>query len=110
MAVVPSQNVTVPVTIQFVGPPPPPPPPPPPARPAVRTYVWADADTVQSANTFAIVSKDGAMRSAIAVWVDGGQVHYKTAEGGAGRVPISQIDREATVRANAQRGLKFWLP
>jgi hypothetical protein len=103
-------TVIVPVTIQFTGPPLPPPPPPDPARLAVRTYVWPDAPEPQSANTFAILSKDGGMRSAIAVWVDGGQLHYKTADGGGGRVPIGQIDREATVRANAERGLKLWLP
>jgi hypothetical protein len=108
----PSPNVIVPVTINFPTPPAPPPPPPDPARLAVRTYVWSDADANanQPANTFAIVTKDGAMRSAIAVWMDGNQLHYKATEGGGGRVPLDAIDRAATLRANAQRGLKLPLP
>jgi len=107
----PSQpTVIVPVTIQFVGPPPPPPPPPEPPRLAVRSYVWPDTATpTEAINTFAIVSKDGSMRSAIAVWVQGTELRYRTEEGG-GRVPLAQIDREKTLRVNAERGLRFWLP
>jgi hypothetical protein len=107
-----SPTVVVPVTINFPTPPPPPPPPPEPARLAVRTYVWADADASanQPANTFAIVTKDGAMRSAIAVWAEGSQLHFKAAEGGSGRVPLDAIDRAATLRINSQRGLKLSLP
>ena len=90
-------------------PPPPPPPPPAPANPVIHTYSWSDAGA-PTAGTFLILSKDGTARPAVAVWVQESELHYMAADGVTGRVGINTIDREATARVNAERGLRFWLP
>jgi hypothetical protein len=90
-------------------PPPPPPPPPAPATPVMHTYSWPDAGG-PTASTFLILSKDGTARPAVAVWVQESELHYMGEGGVTGRVGLNTIDREATVRVNAERGLRFWLP
>ena len=75
----------------------------------MHSYSWPD-DGAPAATSFLILSNDGTVRPAVAVWVQGNELHYTAADGVAGRIGIGAIDREATVRVNAERGLRFWLP
>jgi hypothetical protein len=88
----------------------PPPPPPPPARPEIRDYHWPASTNDSTATTFSIVSKDHRVRSAIAVWVQGGLLCYTAPDGSSGRVPLDEIDRDATRRSNAEKRLSLPLP
>jgi hypothetical protein len=82
------------------APPPPPPPPPEPARLVTHEYNWPDA-AKPAADHFALVSKDGSVRFAIAVWVQDGKLQYTQTDGTAGSAPLDTLDREATRRLNA---------
>jgi hypothetical protein len=87
----------------------PPPPPPEPARPVMHEYAWPDAGGDPHA-TFSIASRDGLVRSAVAVWTQGNEVGFTAADGTAGRVPEASIDCGATQRLNAQNNLRLSLP
>ena len=86
-----------------------PPPPPEPARPVMHAYTWPEGGG-DSYATFSIASRDGLVRSAVAVWVQGNEVGYTAADGRAGRVPQAAIDCGATQRLNAQNQLNLSLP
>ena len=90
--------------------PPPPPPPAPPIRPETREYTWPASGTDSSATTFSIVSKDGQVQSATAVWVQDNALCYFTPDGGKGQIPIGSVDRQATRQRNAEKQLTLWLP
>jgi hypothetical protein len=99
-----------------VTPPPPQPapveapqPPPEPPRLVIREYKGAATGSDASA-VFSIIAKDGSVRSAIAVWVLDGAVHYLDPDGVPAQVRLSSVDREATRRANAEKRLTLWLP
>jgi hypothetical protein len=81
--------------------------PEPPARPVVHDYNYPEGD---ASAVFSIIAKDGSTRSASAVWVEDGVVHYITPEGVGGRLPLGNIDRQATSRANGEKHLRLWLP
>ena len=102
------QVMMLPVNVILPEPPPPPPPPPEPARPVMSVYHWADTAT-PSANSFAIVHKNGQVRYAIAVWPQDGMLCYTDPAGSTVRIAFTAIDREATEKVNAERGLKLWL-
>ena len=87
----------------------PPPPPPEPARPVVHEYAWPDAGGDPHA-TFSIASRDGQVRSAVAVWAQGNEVGFTAADGRAGRMPLASIDCGATQRLNTQNKLRLSLP
>ena len=87
----------------------PPAPPSPPTRSVIREYNWP-ASTSQPASTISLVSKDGTVRLAIAVWTEDGVVHYTSRDGTVGRVPLDSIDRAATARTNAAGQVNLWLP
>ena len=48
--------------------------------------------------------------SADAAWVQNGALYYISGQGAQKCVPLSQVDRSATERLNAQKGLTLWLP
>jgi hypothetical protein len=87
----------------------PPPPPPEPARPVMHEYTWPDGGGDSHA-TFSIASRDGSVRSAVAVWVQGNEVRFTAADGRAGRVLQSAIDCGTTETLNAQNKLRLSLP
>src|SRR4030095_7057383 len=89
--------------------PPAPPPPPQPAHPVMHEYAWTEAGGDPHA-TFSIASRDGLVRSAVAVWVQGNEVGFTAADGRAGRVPQASIDCGATEKLNAQNKLRLSLP
>jgi hypothetical protein len=89
--------------------PPPPPPPELPAQPVMHQYEWPDAG-VPPATAFSIVSKDGVVRLAIAVWVQDNALLFTATDGTRGQVALSTINREATDRLNADKHLKSPLP
>ncbi len=84
-------------------------PPPEPPRLVIREYKGAATGSDASA-VFSIVAKDGSVRSAIAVWVLDGAVHYLDPDGVPAQVLLGSVDREATRRANAEKRLTLWLP
>jgi hypothetical protein len=58
---------------------------------------------------FSVVGKDHVAHPAVAVWTQDGSLHYLDADGGAGMMPLSAVDREATRQANAAKGLRLQL-
>ena len=87
----------------------PPLPPPEPARPAMQIYHWAETGANPQA-IYSIVSRDGVVRHAVAVWVQDNEVRYTAANGAAGRVGLAAIDCGATGRLNAEQQLSLRLP
>ena len=87
----------------------PPLPPPEPARPAMQIYHWAETGANPQA-IYSIVSRDGVVRHAVAVWVQDSEVRYTAANGAAGRVALAAIDCGATGRLNAEQQLSLRLP
>jgi len=84
-------------------------PPPEPARPVMQVYHWAEGGDNPQA-TFSIVSRDGVVRHAVAVWVQDSEVRYTAVNGAAGRMAASAIDCGATSRLNADQQLSLRLP
>jgi len=81
-------------------------PPSPPAEPVVTEYSWPDSANA-GAPAFAIVSKDGTVYHALAVWVQDNTLCF-TAPNGIGRhVSLNDIDGAATTRMNAELKLKL---
>jgi hypothetical protein len=60
--------------------------------------------------TFAIALADGSRRSASAVWVQNGFVHYVDSEDEHHQVPLGTVDRKLTRQINRDRNLNLWLP
>ena len=96
------------VVPQPEAPPPPPPPPPDPPRAVIHDYNWPAADNA-AASAFSLVSTDGKVRFAIAVWLQGGILHYIAVDHTVAQLRLDTIDREATHRLNAQGGLTLRL-
>ena len=84
-------------------------PPPPPATPVVREYSWPDSAS-GSATAFAIVSKDGTVHRAIAVWVQDDSLCFTTLHGVGQQLPLNDVDGKATTRINAELKLKLPMP
>jgi hypothetical protein len=84
-------------------------PPPEPARPVMQIYHWAETGA-NPQSTFSIVSRDGVVRHAVAVWMQDSEVRYTAENGAAGRMAPSAIDCAATGRLNAQQQLSLRLP
>jgi len=74
-------------------------PPPPPPQPELHAYSWPESTNDPSA-LFTIISKDGAVSSAAAVWVQSNTVYYFAPDGAAGSLQLNSINREATRTAN----------
>ena len=106
----PSAIVAIPA-IQQADAPPQPTPASAPVRSEMREYHWPSSDSEDSsATTFSLVSKDGRVQSATAVWVQGNALCYYTPDQSTGRMLIDSIDREATRQFNAGKHLSLWLP
>jgi len=84
-------------------------PPPPPATPVVLEYSWPDSGS-GSATAFAIVSKDGTVHRAIAVWVQDDNLCFTTPHGIGQQLPLNEVDGKATTRINAELKLKLSVP
>jgi hypothetical protein len=97
--------------VVYVMPPPAPTPPPEPAQPVLHDYTKENGPEAAGAPTeFAIVGKDHVTRRAVAVWTQGGALHYIDPDGAGGQLPLGAVDREATRQANAAVGLKLQVP
>jgi hypothetical protein len=97
--------VPAPVVVQEVAPPVP--------HSEVREYAPAAATPAEPQGeqaSFALVLKDGSIRSAVAVSVQDNTVHYVEPDGQHLNVSLDLIDREATKRLNAERKLRLQLP
>jgi hypothetical protein len=78
----------------------PPPVPESPVRPAIREYSWPSSSASASA-PFAIILKDGTARTAIALCRQESRLTYVAPGGSVGAVDVSEVDRDATRRANS---------
>jgi hypothetical protein len=87
------------------------PPAPAPVRSVIREYNWeTSAREVASAKSYLLVLTDSTVRAAIAVWQQDGSLHFLAPDRTSGAVRLDAIDREATRRLNAERGLTLPLP
>jgi hypothetical protein len=59
--------------------------------------------------TFSIVATNGTVYLATMVWVEGGNVHFNSVDGGVGQIPLSSVSRSLTETANAQKNLNLRL-
>jgi hypothetical protein len=87
----------------------PPEPPPPPAQLVIHEYNWPASNSPVD-GAFSIVSKDGKARLAIMVWAQDGALHYTSPDQTQGQIPLNDIDRAATQRANAEKSQILRLP
>jgi hypothetical protein len=78
-------------------------------RSEIREYPRAAASPV-GPGAYAIVLKDGAVHSAIAVTAQYNEIHYVDPAGEHHRLPAGAVDREATRKRNEERGLRLSLP
>jgi len=85
-------------------------PPPPPATPVVQEYSWPPDSDSGSAATFAIVSKDGTVHRALAVWIQDESLCFTTPNGIGQQLPLNEVDGKATTRKNAELKLKLPMP
>ncbi|HEY1204507.1 MAG: hypothetical protein ABSH46_04835 [Bryobacteraceae bacterium] len=97
--------VVVPQTIE-------PPTPPRLVRGEVRDYTKTNPPEPAEGPPaeFTIVGTDHLGHPAVAVWEQDGLLHYLNADGVAGKMPLSAVDRDATRQANAAKGLQLHLP
>lgn len=82
------------------------PAPEPPAQPVIHEYSWPDSGPA-GASAFAIVSKDGTVHRALAVWVQDNSLCFAAPNGGGRRLSLNDIDGPATTRMNAELKLKL---
>lgn len=81
------------------------------AKPVIHEYKPAASNAPgETPAAFSIALRNGSIHSAQAVWVEGGQLHYVSAEGTSQRASLESIDRATTSRLNRQKNLEFWLP
>jgi len=79
-----------------------------PATPMVREYHWPEQ--VDAPAPFSIVTTSGTEYLATMVWVEGGNVHLNSVDGGALQIPLASVSRSLTKSANAQKKLNLPLP
>lgn len=72
----------------------------PPVRSEMREYSWPSSSTAPSP-AYSIVLKDGTVRVAIALCRQESRLTYVTPGGWGGEVEFSDVDRDATRRANS---------
>ena len=85
-------------------------PPTPPIRPEIHEYQWPSSGNDSGVTTFSVVTKDGRVQSATAVWFQGDELCYFRSDGSKGRMPIDSVDRRATHQRNAAKQLNLSLP
>ena len=93
--------------ILMVPPPPPPPPPPDPPRPVLHEYSWPASSVRDTPSTYTLVLADSTVQLAVAVWQQEGSLHYLDPDGTSRTLSLNKLDRSATRRLNAERGLNF---
>lgn len=93
--------------VSILTPPAPPPPPPDPPRPVMHEYNWPANIAREEARVFSLVATDSTVRFAVAVWFQDDALHYSTPDGTSGSLRPDEIDRNATRRLNAERGLRL---
>ena len=71
----------------------------------MREYSWNVPAT--SATAFLIVSKNGDVRRAAAVWVLDDGLHFAGAGADGGVLPLDSIDAQRTRRLNEEAGLTW---
>jgi hypothetical protein len=89
--------------------------PPRPAKPVTTVVNPANLPPAPAPPTgppprFSIALTNHTVDSADAAWVQNGALYYFSGVGPQKCVPLSQVDRAATERLNAQKGLTLWLP
>ena len=77
-----------------------------PVQPVLQVYHWPDG---QAPAHFSLVAKNGQVRDAVAVWVQGTQVRYSLADGASGAFAPTSIDCAATNRLNTASNLRLQL-
>ena len=77
----------------------------------VRDYTKTNPSETEQGSPaeFSIVGKDHVAHPAVAVWAQDSTLHYLDADGAAGSMPLSAVDREATRQANSAKGLRLQL-
>jgi hypothetical protein len=104
------QTPNVVIVMPQVQAPEPPPPPPTPAQPVMHEYHWPDTAASLLPATFSLVSRNGTVQFALAVWVQDNELRFTALDGTIGRLPLATVDRDATERLNAEKHLKLRLP
>ena len=86
--------------------------PAPAPRSEIREYKSTEAPAASATEqpTFSIALKDGSVRSAVAVFVQGNMVAYVDPDGRQERVPGDAVDRDATKRLNQGLKVNLYLP
>ena len=88
--------------------------PPRPAHPVVTNYTWpgsaASVAPEAEAQTFGIVLKDGSTLAATTVVASGDVLHIVDPDERHMRVPMSAVNRAATMKLNRERKLTLYLP
>ena len=86
--------------------------PAPPVQPEIREYAPPsfEAPAGEAPPAFALALKDGSVRSAVAVSVDHGALHYVDTEGRHERLALESVDRDRTARLNRERNLQLRIP
>jgi hypothetical protein len=82
---------------------------PAPAKSEMREYNWPSSGSDSSKTTYSIVSRDGQVEFATAVWVQGNEIGYYRPDHSTGRMTVDSIDSQATRQRNAEQKL-LWLP
>ncbi len=79
-----------------------------PSTPAavMHEYRWPNPGE-DSGTEFAIVSNDGAIQHAVAVWLQDGWICFVTPEGTARQLSPAEVDRQKTAQMNGQKKLKL---
>lgn len=70
----------------------------------------AEPSTTGASTTFGIVLTNGTRLEAIGAVVNDGLLKYVDPDQRNREVALSQVDREATLKVNRDRGLNLWLP
>lgn len=84
--------------------------PPPTAEPAAPAPPVAEEPPLPDPGEFVLVQRDGRLLFAVAFTSDPGRVVYITREGLRRSIPLDQLDVEATLRMNEERGTSIQLP
>jgi hypothetical protein len=83
-------------------------PPPQPIHSEIKEYEFPPE--AKESSPYSIALKDGAVRSAIAVWVTDEALHYVDPRGKAAEVPLDSVDRQQTKKLNPGKNVQPWLP
>jgi hypothetical protein len=84
-----------------------------PAHPVTHEYDQYGQEVKRDgsgAPLYLLAFKDKVIRAATAYWVDGKTLHYVTYEHEQKQAPLETLDRDLTVRLNAERHVELQLP